>query len=54
MEETYMGRAFSALISRWTLLLVVTFGVLLGIHHRLDQIGQSATHVAIVPSTSIR
>jgi hypothetical protein len=50
MEESSMGRVASRILSRWTLLLIVTVAVIWGIHSRLDRVG--VERVTVVPSTS--
>jgi hypothetical protein len=57
METSWMGRCLSGILSRWTVLALMTIATLWGIHHRLtdlDHTAHTADHVAVIPSTSIR
>jgi hypothetical protein len=57
MEDTLTGRCLSRIISRWTVVVLMTVGVLWGIHHRLtdlERMARTPAHIAVIPSTTIR
>jgi hypothetical protein len=58
METSFAGRCISRLLSRWTVIVVMTLVTLWGIHQRIATLEHGTTHtinhIAVIPSASIR